>query len=194
MKTSIFCLSLGLSLTSAALNSNAKTLKFPHTLAADTAMNAPAPNFALKNLDGKVVSLSDYKGKVLVIDFWATWCVPCRESFPATQTLVEKYKNDPNVAFLFIDTREKTENYQELIKKFLSENHYTFNVVLDDKGADGVQNVTYKKYVMPGIPTRYIIDPNGIIRFQSVGYNPKFTNETVVKQMSDMIESARSHS
>ena len=52
---------------------------------ADTALNQPAPDFQLKDSNGKTVSLADYKGKTLVIDFWATWCVPCRNSFPAVK-------------------------------------------------------------------------------------------------------------
>jgi peroxiredoxin len=161
---------------------------------ADTSLNVPAPNFSLKDLDGKTVSLSDYKGKVLVLDFWATWCVPCRDSFPATQLVMDKYKNDANVAFLFIDTRETSEDSKDLIRTFLAENHYPFKVIMDEKGANGVQNLIYKKYVMPGIPTKYIIDSKGIIRFQSVGFNPDITDGEVVKEMSTMIESTRTHS
>src|ERR1700754_1863990 len=58
---------------------------------ADTDINIPAPDFSLKDLNGKTVSLADYKGKTLVIDFWATWCVPCRESFPAVKMVMDKY-------------------------------------------------------------------------------------------------------
>src|ERR1700744_2237216 len=126
----------------------------------DTTLNRPAPDFQLKDMNGKTVSLADYKGKILVIDFWATWCVPCRHSFPATKMAIEKYKNDPNVKFLFIDTREKEANYPDLAKKFMADNHYPFYYVFDEKSDDGKMNATFKKYTIPGIPAKFFIDGN----------------------------------
>lgn len=180
----LFIVALFLTGTAAA---KSITIKMP----VDSMLNDKAPDFVLKDINGKTVSLVDYKGKVLILDFWATWCVPCRESFPDVQKVLNKYKDDPAVSFLFIDTREKTDNYIDLIKKFLDENHYTFKVILDEKGPEGIQNRTYKQYVMPGIPTKFIIDKNGIIRFKVIGFNPNMTEEDVVKELSGMIETAR---
>lgn len=159
--------------------------------AADTLLNKPAPNFSLKDLNGKTVSLSDYKGKVLILDFWATWCVPCRDSFPAMEIVMNKYKNDPNVKFLFIDTREREANYADLVKKFLKENKYPFYVVFDKKGADGKMDVTFKDYVMPGIPTKYIIDAEGMIRFQKIGFESAKTSEESANELSELIEASK---
>jgi len=180
----LFIVALFLTGTAAA---KSITIKMP----VDSMLNDKAPDFVLKDINGKTVSLVDYKGKVLILDFWATWCVPCRESFPAVQKVLNKYKDDSAVSFLFIDTREKTDNYIDLIKKFLDENHYTFKVILDEKGPEGIPNKTYKQYVMPGIPTKFIIDKNGIIRFKVIGFNPNMTEEDVVKELSGMIETAR---
>jgi len=156
------------------VNANAAVNK-----AVDTMVNKPAPDFKLKDINGKTVSLADYKGKTLVIDFWATWCVPCRYSFPAMKMAVEKYKNDPNVKFLFIDTREKEANYRDLAKKFMADNHYPFYFVFDEKSDDGRIDTTFKKYVMPGIPAKYFIDGNGIIRHRMIGYyDGESTKET----------------
>src|SRR5690554_335086 len=66
-------------------------------------VSAPAPDFVLKDLDGNTVSLKDQKDKVVILDFWATWCGPCIQSFPSMQTAIDLYKNDPNVVFLFIN-------------------------------------------------------------------------------------------
>ncbi|HEY9048239.1 MAG TPA: redoxin domain-containing protein [Ohtaekwangia sp.] len=157
----------------------------------DSATNKPAPSFQLKDMHGNTVSLSDYKGKIVVIDFWATWCVPCLQSFPAFQLTVDKYKNDPNVVFLFIDTREKSENAEARITKLLEEKKYTFKVILDEKGEDGAQNVTYKKYGLIGVPTKYVIDGEGIIRFESIGYDPRLTDQQAADNLAGMIEKAR---
>lgn len=165
----------------------------PGVVKTDTALNRPAPDFHLKDIDGKTVSLGDYKGKTLVIDFWATWCVPCRESFPAVKMVVEKYKNDPDVAFLFIDTREKTADYPALVRKFLKDTGYPFHVVFDENDADGKMVVNYKKYDMPGIPTKYFIDPKGIIRFQRIGYAAEATPEQTAQDIESLIEQTKKY-
>jgi thiol-disulfide isomerase/thioredoxin len=169
----------------------ALSLKASVAKPADTALNQPAPDFKLKDINGKTVSLADFKGKTLVIDFWATWCEPCRNSFPAVKMAVEKYKNDPDVKFLFIDTRETDANYQSLVKKFLADNQYPFYTVFDEKSDDGKMNATFKKYVMPGIPTKYFIDGNGVIRYQSIGYVPDLTKEQTAADIEDLIEKVK---
>jgi len=179
-------LSLFLSLFLLTLCLNATAAKLT-----DTAMNQAAPDFKLKDINGKTVSLADFKGKTLVIDFWATWCEPCRNSFPAAKMVVEKYKNDPNVKFLFIDTRETDANYQELAKKFMADNQYPFYIVFDEKSDDDKMDATYRKYVMPGIPTKYFIDGNGIIKYKSIGYVPDQTKEQTAADIEDLIEKVK---
>lgn len=129
-------------------------------------INKPAPDFNLKDFNGNYVKLSDLKGKVVVVDFWATWCGPCKVSFPALQKVQEKYKNNPNILILALDTweREKTEAEKEKkVKDFIAENKYTFKVLFD---TDDI--VT--KYGVTGIPTKFVIDKEGKMQFKSVGF------------------------
>jgi thiol-disulfide isomerase/thioredoxin len=125
----------------------------------------PAPDFELRSLEGKIVKLSTLKGKIVVVDFWATWCNPCRMSFPFLQKVYEKYQNDPRIAILALNTweREKGEAREKTVRKFIDENKYTFPVLFDE--------TTVQKYGVDGIPTKFILDGNGRIRYKEVGFN-----------------------
>lgn len=146
-----------------------------------------APQFTLTNREGKSVSLADYKGKVVVIDFWATWCGPCKISFPGMQAAVNKYKDDKEVEFLFIDTWQREENYKDVVNKFITDNNYTFHVLFDEMKDNSKATTT--AYGVKGIPHKVVIDKEGYIRFQSSGGSADV--EKIVNEMSTKIELAR---
>jgi len=127
-------------------------------------VNKPAVDFALKNLDGSVVKLSDLRGKIVVIDFWATWCGPCIQSFPYLQKVYEKHKNDPDIIILAVNTWEsKTgKDLEDHVRDFMAKNKYSFPVLFDEGSVD--------KYGVEGIPTKFIIDQNGTIQFKDIGF------------------------
>lgn len=143
-----------------------------------------APDFTLIDLDGKKVTLSDLKGKVVVIDFWATWCKPCISSFPGMQATIEKYKSDKDVVFLFIDTWEQSPNYRSEVEYFIKNNGYNFQVLFDEM-QDPQKSVT-TAYDVKGIPNKVIIDKEGFIRLQSAGSGRNI--EQIITEMSAKIE------
>ncbi len=127
-------------------------------------ISKPEIPFELKGMDGTTVKLADLKGKVVVIDFWATWCGPCKMSFPTLQKVYEKYASNDKVKILALDTWERVggQDRIDLVKKFIAENKYTFPVLYDQDAVD--------RYGVDGIPTKFIIDKNGNIAFKSVGF------------------------
>jgi peroxiredoxin len=122
-------------------------------------VGAPAPGFELRELvGGGDQSLEAYAGKVVIVDFWATWCEPCKQSFPAYQKLVSQMGGDLVVLGISQDDDAKG------IPAFLSETGAKFPVVWDDGKA------VAKSYDPPTMPTAYVIDKSGIVRFVHVGY------------------------
>jgi len=131
------------------------------------------PPFKMYDAKGELVKSGDQKGKIIVLDFWASWCAPCKASFAGMKLAVEKYKNDPNVVFYFIDTQEHAVNYKEIAMRFIKEKQYdSFNVLFDNtiKGSKTNDEVA-KLYKVGPIPQKLIIDTKGYLRFVSVGYN-----------------------
>ncbi len=146
-------------------------------------ISEPAPAFTLLDLNGKTVSMADLKGKTVVLDFWATWCGPCVSSMPGMQQAVNKYKENPDVKFLFINSWQKEADKQKVAGGFLEKKNYDFTVPLD------VEDKVISAYKVEGIPTKFIIDPQGNIRFRSVGFSPG-GNDVLVEELSMMIDLA----
>lgn len=145
-------------------------------------INEPAPQFSLVDLNGESVSLADLKGKVVVLDFWATWCGPCKVSFPMMQKAVNKYKDNHNVVFLFINTWQKEKDKKKIVEDFIKETEYTFHILLDTE--DKVVN----DYKVIGIPSKFVIDKSGNIRFNVSGFSG--SDDAAIAELSIMIELA----
>jgi len=128
----------------------------------------PAPEFTLKNLDGEEISLASLRGKTVIVDFWATWCGPCKASFPFLQKFWEQHQNDPDVMVFAVNTREQKEGEERItaVKKFLTDNNYTFPVLFDNN-----DNEVMTAYKVSGIPTKLFIGPDGKIYFKEIGFH-----------------------
>lgn len=157
---------------------------------AKKAKNEPAYNFVAKDLSGKMVELSDYKGKVVVLDFWATWCGPCKASFPMMQKAVNKYKDDKDVVFLFIHSMETTKDAPKAAAAYIKDMKYTFKVLMDMKDPKTNINPAAAGYKVPGIPQKFVIDKTGNIRFSSLG-GGNAGEDAFLEEMSAMIEIAK---
>lgn len=118
---------------------------------------APAPDFTLKTLDGKTISLSNVKGKVVLLDFWASWCAPCRKELPHIQKLANEFRDKGLIIYGIND--EPIDKAIEFLKK----NNYSLTVLHDD-------NTVAHLYQVTGFPTIVFIDKDGRLVETIVGY------------------------
>jgi cytochrome c biogenesis protein CcmG/thiol:disulfide interchange protein DsbE len=131
----------------------------------------PAPSFTLQDLNGKQVSLSDFKGKVVILDFWATWCPPCVKEVPHFVALYEQYK-DKGFAIVGISVDRAGIS---VVKSFVEKYRVNYPVLMTDRQVE-------KAYGdITSIPTTFVIDSAGNIRRTYVGYRDKAVFEADVK-------------
>ncbi len=131
---------------------------------AGTEAVAPAtlPNTPLRLIDGTLVRATDYKGSVLVVDFWASWCVPCRASFPALDALYQS-ERARGLEVLAINVDED----RRQADAFLAEHPHVMPVALDPKGE------APRAFNVKGMPSSFVVDRKGVIRFTHIGYSTK---------------------
>lgn len=119
-----------------------------------------APDFTLKNLQGQDVSLKDFRGQVVFLNFWATWCGPCRIEKPTIEKLYQEFKDKGLVVLaISVDQGDST----QLVKSYMEEHNLSYQALLDPE-----QKIA-KAYAVRGIPITYLIDPEGFIVGAAMG-------------------------
>ncbi|MGM0877407.1 MAG: TlpA family protein disulfide reductase [Bacillota bacterium] len=135
------------------------------------AEGSAAPDFELMTLDGEKMSLSSLQGKKVILNFWATWCPPCRSEMPDMQKIQDKYAGEVVIATVNLTSSEKS---VDVVKSFVDELGLSFPVLLDKKGEINNQ------FEVMSYPTSYYIDENGII-------TTKFVGAMTYEQMEDFL-------
>ncbi|MFH2201567.1 MAG: TlpA disulfide reductase family protein [Elusimicrobiota bacterium] len=132
----------------------------------DAGLGEPAPEFALKDLTGRIVRLADFKGKVVLIDFWATYCLPCRDAIPELQALHDKHQAE---GFAVIGI--SVDAYAGHVPDFVRELGVKYPVVLDP------EQETARSFGFSQLPTTFLVDRSGRIRRKWLGYDPAIAEE-----------------
>ncbi|MCA0969032.1 redoxin domain-containing protein [Halobacillus litoralis] len=146
-------------------------------------MGDPAPDFELETLDGKTVTLSELKGQKVFLNFWATWCPPCREEMPEMEKFHQEFGDEVKILAINGTGGEQAIGRSEKKKKvsdYVENGNYTFPVLLDME-----LNVTSEKYQVISIPTTYFIGTDGVI--QQPRKNGPMTYEFMV-EMKDALK------
>jgi cytochrome c biogenesis protein CcmG/thiol:disulfide interchange protein DsbE len=135
--------------------------------------NYSAPDFQLNTLDGKTVKLSDYRGKPVLLNFWATWCGPCRYEIPFLDQINAAY-SQKGLVMLAVDLGEDAAT----VSNFLATENVSLRVLLDtDKSVA-------QKYTIVGIPTTFLVDTEGILRYKKVG---AFQDKTEIENALSLV-------
>lgn len=138
-----------------------------------------APDFTVQNLDGKTVSLSDYRGKVVLLNLWATWCPPCREEMPSMQTMYDELKGR-GFTILAVAAPNPPRETREKIENFVADGQYSFPILIDSEyEVNGI-------YGTGSIPTSWVVDTDGNLVARLVGATD-WTSDSITSAFEELL-------
>ncbi len=146
-----------LALVAFALLLGSNTLPAAQTLN-EVAGHPPAPRLVLHDMDGQIHRLDDYRGRPLIVNFWATWCPPCRREMPSMERAWKKLHKE-GIAMLAVNMGED----RDTVFRFMADYPVSFPVLFDSAGK------TTERWPIRGLPTTFILDPSGRIVYQAIG-------------------------
>lgn len=161
---------------SSSLNADWQQPELSHNLAVINSV-IPASDFELQNMDEEKVKLSDYRGKVVLLNFWATWCPPCIREMPSMERLQQKI-GDEAFRVIAVNQMEGTDEVFAFTGQL--EMEPTFEILFDTNSEVSLE------YVVRGLPTTYLIDKKGNIRYRAVG-GREFDHAEVIKIIKQLI-------
>jgi thiol-disulfide isomerase/thioredoxin len=136
-----------------------------------------AYDFTLDQLDGQTLNFEDLKGKVVFVNFWATWCAPCVAEMPSINSLYEIYKDNPQVVFIMINTEVK----EDKVRKFIKKKSFTFPIYFPNA------SMIPRVYESKGIPATFVLDKEGYIAYKKVGM-ANYDADSFVKFIAGLTE------
>lgn len=154
-------------------------LLFITTTSWGASINDKSPDFSLQDIKGNKAALANLKGKVVYINFWASWCPPCKEEFPELNKLAEKYK-DSDFIILAVNVDKVKSNMDDFLSKMPLPSKNM--IILVDPKASVVSS-----YNARAMPTSFIVDKEGVIRYMHLGFNEK-DPEKWVKEIESILK------
>ena len=148
------------------------------------AVGGPAPEFTVRTLAGQTFDLGEHRGRVVVLDFWASWCPPCIKTLPALQRVHEKFAADDDVVVASVNT-DQGKNRERQVELFMKNHRYDFPVLLDD-----AQLTVQQAYRVRSIPTMVVLDGEGVVRRVQVGVHASNVDR-IAEAIEAMIEEVR---
>ena len=146
--------------------------------AGETAADAdPAPEFTVYDAQGNEVKLSDFRGRPVIVNFWASWCPPCKAELPYFEAAYQQYGD--RIVFLMVDLADGSSETQESGARYVTESGYTFPVYFDLSGSAS------NAYQLYSIPQTVAVDADGNITFSQIGSLPEETVMRIASELAD---------
>lgn len=143
-------------------------------------LTVKAPAYKLLSPQGDTIRSQDYAGKIVVMDFWATWCKPCRAQFPELEKVHKRYKGNERIVFLMINTNDERDSFDKVCT-FIKKSEYDLPFMIDIKGK------TSMAFNVELLPSAYIIDPKGVVRKLNMPFDRSQISDSYCQEIDALL-------